>query len=97
VQRLIQKNTPIRKCIACGSRKPKSEFAVIVRPPKSQQNEMIQILDGSEKKEGRGAYICKNADCLKKARKSRRLENIFKKKMDDRVYDMLEKAVTGHE
>jgi uncharacterized protein len=94
---LIQKNIPIRKCIACGLRKPKSEFMVIVRPPKALENEPICILDGNEKKEGRGSYICKNSDCLKKARKSRRLERIFKNKMNDQIYDALEKAVTAHE
>lgn len=94
---MIQKNTPLRKCIACGLRKPKSEFIVIVRPPKAQPNEPIRILDGNEKKEGRGSYICKNSECLKKARKSRRLERIFKRKIDDQIYDALEKAVTAHE
>lgn len=94
---MIQKNIPLRKCIACGLRKPKSEFIVIVRPPKAELNEPIRILDGNEKKEGRGSYICKNSECLKNARKSRRLERIFKKKIDDQIYDALEKAVTTHE
>ncbi len=94
---MIQKNVPLRKCISCGIRKPKENFMVIVRSPRNEQNKSIKVLNGDEKKEGRGAYICKNSDCLKKARKSRRLERIFKKKVDDQIYDALEKAVTDHE
>lgn len=94
---LIQKKVPIRKCIVCGARKTKAEFIVIVRPPKNEQNRAIKVLDGNEKKEGRGAYICKNADCIQKARKTRRLEKMFRAKIEDQVYDALEKAVISRE
>lgn len=94
---MIQNNTPLRKCIACGLRNPKSEFIVVVRAPRAQPGIPIRILDGSEKKEGRGSYICKNSECLNKARKSRKLERIFKRKLEDRIYSELEEAVTAHE
>ncbi len=94
---MIQKNVPIRKCIVCSARKPKKEFMVIVRPPKNEPNKSIRVLNGDEKKEGRGAYICKNPDCVKKARKTRRLEKIFKGKIEDNIYDALETAVNTHE
>ena len=94
---MIQKKIPIRKCIVCGVRKPKAEFMVIIRAPRNEQNRAIRVLNGNEKKEGRGAYICKNEDCVKKARKTRRLERIFKAKIEDQIYDALEKAVIDRE
>ena len=92
-----QKNIPVRKCIGCGARKPKDEFIVIVRSPKSEQNKSIKVLGGDDKKEGRGAYICKNPECLKKARKAKRLERTFKGKIESSIYDELEKAVESRE
>ena len=59
---MILKKVPLRKCIVCGIQKPKYEFLVVVRPPKNS-NEKMKVIDGSTKKEGRGAYFCKNKKC----------------------------------
>ena len=59
------KKTPERKCVGCNEKKPKNELIRIVR---CAQTGNIEI-DRTGKKNGRGAYICADAACLKKARK----------------------------
>ena len=49
------------------------------------------VLDMTGKKNGRGAYLCRSSDCLKKARKSKGLERSFKMRIPNEVYDQLEK------
>ena len=49
------------------------------------------VLDATGRKNGRGAYLCKSLDCLKKARKNRGLERSFQMSIPDEVYDSLEK------
>ena len=53
------------------------------------------VLDDSGKRSGRGAYICKNADCLKKARRAKRLEASLECSIPDEVYDRLESELAG--
>lgn len=50
-------------------------------------------LDPSGRKPGRGAYVCKQLDCLKAARKSRRLERAFSCQIPQDVYDRLEEEI----
>jgi predicted RNA-binding protein YlxR (DUF448 family) len=52
------------------------------------------VLDSTGKKSGRGAYICKNAACLKKARKARRLESSLECSIPEEVYNRLEEELT---
>ena len=66
------KKKPARRCIACNEQKEKNELLRIVRTP--EQNVEVDL---TGKKNGRGAYICKNEECLKKLIKSKRLENVF--------------------
>ncbi len=84
-----QKKIPMRKCIGCNESKPKKELVRIVRTP----DEDI-ILDITGKKNGRGAYICNDAQCLKKARKAKRLEKIFECSVPDAVYDEAERLLS---
>ena len=65
--------------------KPKKELIRVVKPAEGEIS-----LDLTGKKNGRGAYICKNADCLKLARKKGRLEKSFQCRISDEVYDTLE-------
>lgn len=55
------------------------------------------IIDETGKKNGRGAYICPNADCLKKAFESKGLERSFKSPVDKNVYDSLKKELKNIE
>ena len=63
------KKPPIRQCIGCREQKPKNELLRVVRTP-----EGTVLLDFRGKVSGRGAYLCRNTDCLKRAIKSRALE-----------------------
>jgi len=79
------RKVPLRMCTGCGEMKDKKE---LIRVVKNKEGEIS--LDHTGKKAGRGAYVCRNADCLKKARKARRFEKAFKGKIPDEVYDRLE-------
>ena len=67
-----QKKIPQRTCNGCGAQKPKKELVRVVRSPEGEVS-----LDLIGKKPGRGAYICRNIECLKKARKTKRLARVL--------------------
>lgn len=79
-----QKKIPMRMCIACNEMKPKKELIRIV---KSQSGEISVDLTG--KASGRGAYICKSADCFAKLKKQKRLNRAFSCEVSEEVYDRL--------
>lgn len=83
---------PLRKCTGCGEMKPKKE---LVRVVKSPENEIFLDLTG--KKNGRGAYICRNADCLKKAQKSKRIERSFECAIPDEIFEAMERELKENE
>ncbi|HPU00704.1 MAG: YlxR family protein [Firmicutes bacterium] len=64
-----QRKIPMRICVGCREKKPKRELLRLVRTPENEVK-----LDLSGKMSGRGAYICRQAECLKKALKGKRLE-----------------------
>ena len=76
---------PVRRCTGCGEHFPKLELIRVLRTPEGEI-----VLDITGKKSGRGAYICKSAACLKKARKAKRLETSLDCRIPDEVYDKLE-------
>ena len=84
----MPKKIPVRTCIGCNEAKPKTEFIRIVRTP---QGEIITDFTG--KANGRGAYICKNVQCLKKAEKSKRLDRSFGITVESDIYRKLEKEI----
>ena len=86
------KKIPQRQCIGCGQMKDKKDLIRILKT----QDESI-VIDATGRKNGRGAYICPDAECLKKARKSKGLERAFKMAINPAVYDELEKEMTGLE
>lgn len=79
------KRVPLRMCAGCGEMKPKKELVRVVKPPEGEI-----ILDLTGKKAGRGAYVCPSPECLKKARKNRRIERSFQCKIPDEIYDAME-------
>ena len=81
----MQKKIPQRQCMGCRERKAKKELIRVVRCTDGNVN-----LDFGGKMNGRGAYVCPQAECLKKARKSRALERAFELAIPDPVYDALE-------
>lgn len=84
----MQRKIPLRKCTGCGEMKNKKELIRIVR-----NEEGAFFLDSTGKKAGRGAYVCPNNDCLKKAHKSKGLERSFKSAVPVSVYEELEKEL----
>lgn len=75
----------MRMCLGCQEMKPKKE---LIRVVKSKENEIS--VDFTGKKAGRGAYICKNAECFQKARKAKRFERAFETSISAEVYSALE-------
>lgn len=82
------KKIPVRMCTGCSQHLPKRELVRVVH---ARDGEISVDLTG--KKAGRGAYVCKNVDCLKKARKSKRFERAFHCQIPDTVYDRLEEEI----
>ena len=82
------KKIPERQCLGCNEHKPKRELLRVVRDPEGNIS-----LDFNGKKSGRGAYICPSAACLKKARKSKRIDTALGVNVPDEVYDSMEAAL----
>ena len=78
------KKIPLRRCLGCFESKPKNELCRVV---KTADGEII--LDKTGKKNGRGAYICCNRECLEKAIKAKRLEKEFDVKISENIYTEL--------
>lgn len=70
------KKIPHRLCLGCHEVKPKKELIRIVRSPEGEYS-----LDFTGKKPGRGAYICKNAECFDKAQKTKQFNKSFREEV----------------
>ena len=84
----MQKKIPQRQCMGCRERKDKRAMIRVVRTPEGEVT-----LDFSGKKNGRGAYLCPNPDCLKKAIRSKALDRSLEVTIPQEVYDRLEKEM----
>ena len=81
----MQKKIPMRQCLGCREMKEKRELIRVVRSPEGSIT-----LDFKGKAPGRGAYLCHNAECLKKAIKSKALERAFSAQIPSEVYERLQ-------
>ena len=81
---MIVKKIPLRKCTGCQEMKPKKELIRVVHNDAGEFS-----LDRTGKKQGRGAYICPNSECLDKAIKSKGLERSFKHRVPPEIYEHL--------
>ena len=79
---------PMRMCLGCGEMKAKRELIRVVKAPEGDIS-----VDKTGKKSGRGAYVCDDIECLRKARKARRLEKAFSCQISSEIYDALEKDI----
>lgn len=87
----MQRKIPMRQCVGCREMKPKKELIRVVRSPEGE----IQ-LDFRGKAPGRGAYVCSDPECLKKAIRSKALERNLDCSIDPAIYDaLLEKMKEG--
>ena len=84
----MQKKIPMRQCLGCREMKPKKDLIRVVRSP-----EGLISLDFKGKAPGRGAYLCRSGDCLKKAVKSKALERAFSAPIPSEVYDRLQREM----
>ncbi|MEA5059784.1 MAG: YlxR family protein [Clostridia bacterium] len=84
-----QKKIPMRMCVGCREMRPKKELIRIVRSPEGEVH-----ADFTGKAPGRGAYVCKNAECLARAQKIRALERALENKVDPEVLERLTVEIT---
>ena len=91
-QNVKEKKVPLRKCAICGEQKAKSELIRVVRTPEHEI-----ALDKTGKKNGRGVYMCRSFECLKKARKNGRLASSLECPIPENVYDELAAEVADGE
>ena len=87
----MQKKIPQRQCMGCRERKAKKEMIRVVRGTDGTVS-----LDFSGKMNGRGAYICPNPECLKKAQKAKSLERALEVPIPEDVYARLHKEMEGN-
>ena len=87
---MVNKKKPERTCIACNEQREKNNLLRIVK----SKDGIIEV-DETGKKSGRGAYICKSEECLDKAIKSKRLERIFEKEIENELYENIRGVIIG--
>ena len=81
----MPKKIPMRQCVGCREMKPKKELIRVVRSPEGAVS-----LDFKGKLPGRGAYVCPDAECLKRAKRSKALERAFSAPLSEDVWQALE-------
>lgn len=89
---MAEKKVPLRTCVGCGKSVDKKTLIRIVYTPEGEF-----CLDVTGRKNGRGAYLCKNPECFAKARKTKGLERSFKMKVLSETYELLEKEFSKFE
>ena len=83
----MPKKIPMRQCVGCREMKPKKELIRVVRSPEGEIS-----LDFKGKASGRGAYVCPDPRCLKKAIKIRALERALETRVEESLYETLKEA-----
>ena len=81
---MSEKSLPLRKCVACNGMKPKDQLFRLVRP-KGQ----ACYWDRTYKADGRGAYVCKNRDCIALAIKKKSFNRALRGPVSEEVFDGL--------
>ncbi len=82
------KKVPMRMCTGCHEMKPKKELIRVVKTPEGEIK-----LDFTGKLNGRGAYVCKSAECLAKAQKQKSLARAFDCIITDEIYEELKRNI----
>ena len=83
----MMKKLPVRQCLGCREHLPKNQLVRIVRSPDGRV-----FADFSGKANGRGAYLCRNPECLKKAARSRARERALDVRLPEGMLDELAEA-----
>ncbi|WP_250160224.1 RNase P modulator RnpM [Caloranaerobacter azorensis] len=87
-----KRKVPLRKCVGCNEQKPKKELVRIVK-----NKEGVVSIDLTGKANGRGAYICRNIDCLEKAVKGKRLNRALETDIPQEIYIKLKEELAKNE
>lgn len=82
------KKVPMRMCLGCQEMKPKKELIRVVKTPEDTVE-----MDLTGKKNGRGAYICPDQECLNKAVKGKRLEKAFQQQISPEILNNLKERL----
>lgn len=88
----MQKKIPMRQCLGCREMKPKNELIRVVRSPEGEVS-----IDMRGKAPGRGAYICPEAACLKKALKTKAIQRALEIQVSEELESELNAALEGRE
>lgn len=80
----MPKKIPMRRCIGCGEQREKKDLIRIVRTTEGEIS-----LDVTGRMNGRGAYLCRDRDCLEKAWKRRSLNKAFRMPVSAETYRIL--------
>jgi predicted RNA-binding protein YlxR (DUF448 family) len=86
------RKVPLRKCVGCGEQKPKKD---LIRVVKNKEGDLC--VDFTGKANGRGAYICPNLECLKKAQKRKALNRALECDISDEIFERLEQELKRDE
>ena len=86
------KRVPLRRCLGCMQSFPKKDLIRVVRTP---ENEVL--IDITGKKSGRGAYLCRDEACLKKAIKAKRLQTNLEVQIGEELIEALSKELDSIE
>ena len=89
---LKQRKVPMRMCVGCREMKPKKELLRVVRSPEGQVS-----IDVTGRKPGRGAYVCRSAECMKRALKQKQLERAFECPLGEETHELLMKELQSLE
>ena len=82
------KKVPMRQCVGCGEMKAKKELVRVIKTPEGEV-----VLDTTGRKNGRGAYLCSNMECLEKGIKRKGLERSLKIAIPTAVYEVLKEEM----
>ena len=86
----MEKKIPLRQCLGCREVKPKKELIRVVRSPDGEIS-----LDFKGKASGRGAYLCPEPACLKKAVRAKALERALSVSIPPEIYEKLREQMEG--
>ena len=84
------KKTPMRMCVGCREMKPKKELIRVVRSA-----EGVVSMDATGKKPGRGAYVCRSAECLRRAIRQKQLERVLEVQLTEEVSRQLQETIAA--
>ena len=94
---MANKKIPMRQCVGCRELKPKKDMIRVIKTAAEDETSSQIVLDATGRKNGRGAYVCPNSECLRAAIKNKGLERSLKMPIPKEVYDTLTKEMEEFE